>query len=76
MLVTRAYKIRLDLNDFHVCCFSTDTINTSIKYKQNAKLYQIVQFVFKYNNLDSLESIQKRIDVSSIYPGVVFHVSL
>ena len=56
--------------------FSIGLINNSINYKQNDTLYNLVQCVFKYNHLDSLESIQKRIDVGNIYPGVVFHVSL
>lgn len=61
---------------FKSVVFSIGTINNSINYKQNDTLYNLVQCIVKYNNLDSLESIQKRIDVSSIYPGVVFHVSL
>lgn len=71
MLMTRVYKIRLDLNNFQVGCE-----NNHINYKQNDTLYNLVQCGLKYNNLDSLESIQKRIDATNIYPGVVFYVSL
>lgn len=60
MVITREYKIRLDLNNFKICCE-----NNNIIYKQNDTLYNLVQYVFKYNNLDSLESIQKRIDVGT-----------
>ena len=60
MVITREYKIRLDLNNFKLCCE-----NNHIIYKQNDTLYNLVQYVFKYNNLDSLESIQKRIDVGT-----------
>lgn len=50
---------------FKSVIFSIGTINNSINYKQNSILYNLVQYVFKYNNLDSLESIQKRIDVGA-----------
>ena len=61
---------------FKSVIFSIGTINNSINYKQNSTLYNLLQCGLKYNNLGSLESIQKRIDVGRIYPGVVFHVSL
>lgn len=60
MVITREYKIRLDLNNFKICCE-----NNHIIYKQNDTLYNLVQCGLKYNNLGSLESIQKRIDVGA-----------